>query len=157
MGWLAVALIVVLIDQASKMYFNGALQYGQRINVLPVFDFTLMFNKGAAFSFLASEPGWQRWFFTGLSLTVSTVIVALLWRNAAAGVRLPLALAGILGGALGNVVDRVLHGHVIDFLLFYWRDWYYPAFNVADMAITGGAILLVVDEILRARRRPRPG
>lgn len=149
--WLTIALILIVLDQATKLYFDTAYTYGQRVNVLPIFDFTLMYNRGAAFSFLASEAGWQRWLFTLLGIVASIVIVWLLRRNAAQP-RFCLALALILGGALGNVIDRVAYGHVIDFLLFYWKDWYYPAFNVADAGITCGAVLLVLDELLRARQ-----
>ncbi|MBO9355263.1 lipoprotein signal peptidase [Bordetella petrii] len=149
--WLALAALVIVLDQLTKLYFNASFEYGQRVNVLPIFDFTLVYNRGAAFSFLASEAGWQRWFFTALGLVASVVIVWLLRRHREQA-RFSLALALILGGALGNVIDRVAYGHVIDFLLFYWNDWYYPAFNLADVSITCGAILLVLDELLRARR-----
>jgi len=149
--WLALAALVIILDQLTKLYFNASFEYGQRVNVLPIFDFTLVYNRGAAFSFLASEAGWQRWFFTALGLVASVVIVWLLRRHREQA-RFSLALTLILGGALGNVIDRVAYGHVIDFLLFYWNDWYYPAFNLADVSITCGAILLVLDELLRARR-----
>lgn len=149
--WLALAALLIVLDQATKLYFDASFAYGQRVNVLPVFDFTLVYNRGAAFSFLASEAGWQRWLFTALGIVASVVIVWLLRRHAGQA-RFSLALALILGGALGNVIDRVAYGHVIDFLLFYWKDWQYPAFNVADIGITCGAILLVLDELLRARR-----
>ncbi|MDQ2188053.1 signal peptidase II [Alcaligenaceae bacterium A4P071] len=149
--WILIALAIIVIDQVTKIYFNTQFQFGERVNILPFFDFTLLFNRGAAFSFLASEEGWQRWFFTGLGVIASIVIAVLLYRNPGQR-RFALALTLIMGGALGNVIDRIVYGHVVDFLLFYWRDWYYPAFNIADMAITGGAILLVVDELLRARK-----
>ncbi|WP_246770343.1 signal peptidase II, partial [Bordetella pertussis] len=151
--WLAAAALIIVLDQATKLYFDGAFQYGERLNVLPFFDFTLLYNRGAVFSFLASEEGWQRWFFTALGVGASIVIVWLL-RRTAGQPRFSLALTLIMGGALGNVIDRVAYGHVVDFLLFYWRDWHYPAFNLADVAITCGAVLLVVDELLRARKRP---
>jgi len=150
--WLGLAALIILLDQATKLYFDGAFAYGERLNVLPVFDLTLMYNRGAAFSFLASEQGWQRWLFTAFGVVASAVIVWLLRRHAAQR-RFCLALTLIMGGALGNVIDRLAYGHVIDFLLFYWRDWYYPAFNIADVAITCGAVLLVADEFLRGRRR----
>lgn len=149
--WMLIALAIIAIDQVTKIYFNTQFQFGERVNILPFFDFTLLFNRGAAFSFLASEEGWQRWFFTGLGVIASIVIAVLLYRNPGQR-RFALALTLIMGGALGNVIDRMVYGHVVDFLLFYWRDWYYPAFNIADMAITGGAILLVIDELLRARK-----
>jgi signal peptidase II len=149
--WLAVALLVIVLDQLSKLYINTSFHFGERVNVLPVFDLTLMYNRGAAFNFLASEPGWQRWFFMLLGIGASAVIVFLLWRDPSKR-RFSLALALIMGGALGNVIDRVAYGHVIDFLLFYWNDAYYPAFNLADSAITCGAILLIIDELFRARK-----
>ncbi|HYG41767.1 MAG TPA: signal peptidase II [Bordetella sp.] len=148
--WLALAVLLIILDQISKLYFDTAFDYGQRVHVLPVFDFTLVYNRGAAFSFLASEAGWQRWFFTALGVVAAVVIVWLLRRHDGQ-TRFSLALTLILGGALGNVIDRVAYGHVIDFLLFYWNDWYFPAFNLADVSITCGAVLLVLDELLRAR------
>ncbi len=149
--WLGLALVLLILDQITKVYFNTQFAYGERVNVLPFFDLTLMYNRGAAFSFLASEDGWQRWFFVGLGTIASGVIVWMLRRHTAQP-RFCLALALILGGAVGNVIDRLIYGHVVDFLLFYWRNWYYPAFNVADTGIVCGAILLVLDELLRARQ-----
>lgn len=149
--WLTMAAVLIIVDQITKLYFDATFAYGERLNVLPIFDFTLMYNRGAAFSFLASQPGWQRWFFTGLGIVAAIVIVWLLRRHRDQP-RFCLALTLILGGAVGNVIDRMAYGHVVDFLLFYWNDWYYPAFNVADIGITCGAVLLVLDELLRARR-----
>ncbi|MDN4016934.1 signal peptidase II [Zwartia panacis] len=148
--WLFVAIFLIVIDQFTKIGFDHALRYGQRINIWPFFDLTLLYNKGAAFSFLADQPGWQRWFFTALGLGASIFIVWMMHTHRTQH-RFLFALSLILGGALGNVIDRIAYGHVIDFLLFYWRDWYYPAFNIADTGITVGAILLVIDEILRLR------
>lgn len=148
--WLFAALVLIVLDQMTKIGFDHALRYGQRINILPFFDFTLLYNKGAAFSFLADQAGWQRWFFTALGLGASVFILWMMNTHRTQH-RFLLALTLILGGALGNVIDRIAYGHVVDFLLFYWRDWYYPAFNVADAGITVGAILLVIDEILRLR------
>ena len=148
--WLVLAACIVLIDQGTKIAFDFWLNYGERLAVLPFFDFTLVYNRGAAFSFLAGQDGWQRWLFTGLGLTASVFIVWLLRRNAREP-RFCLALSLILGGALGNVLDRIVYGHVIDFLLLYWNQWYFPAFNIADIAITLGAILLIFDELLRLR------
>jgi signal peptidase II len=143
---------LLIVDQLTKLWFDSAFRYGERFQVLPFFDFTLLYNPGAAFSFLADQAGWQRWFFTILGLGAA---VFMLWmmHNNRTHKRLLLALALILSGALGNVIDRVAYGHVIDFLLFYWQNWYYPAFNVADSCITLGAILLILDEILRLRGR----
>jgi signal peptidase II len=153
--WLLLAAAIIVLDQAAKLYFNGSFAYGQRVHVLPIFDLTLVYNRGAAFSFLATEAGWQRWFFTVLGIGAAVVITLILRRQGRqAHPRFALALSLIMGGALGNVIDRVAYGHVIDFLLFYWKDWYYPAFNVADVAITCGAILLVLDELLRMRKSP---
>ncbi|ANN69708.1 signal peptidase II [Bordetella bronchialis] len=151
--WLVLAAVIVVLDQAAKLYFNTSFSFGQRVNVLPIFDFTLVYNRGAAFSFLATEAGWQRWFFTVLGIGAAVVIAVILGRQGRrAPPRFALALALIMGGAVGNVIDRIAYGHVVDFLLFYWKDWYYPAFNVADVAITCGAILLVLDELLRMRK-----
>lgn len=153
-GWLLAAALLILLDQATKAWVSDTLVYTERIPVLPVFDLTLLFNTGAAFSFLADGDGYQRWIFTGIALVVAVLIVR--WLYTHSGQRLLCAaLACILGGALGNALDRLMHGHVVDFLLFYWRDWYFPAFNVADIAITCGAALLILDEILRSRRAHR--
>lgn len=148
--WLLLAGVLVVLDQLTKLYFDGSLRYGERIVVLPFFDFTLLYNPGAAFSFLAQADGWQRWFFTALGLFASAFILVMM-KKSRSNKRLMLALTLILGGALGNVIDRVAYGHVVDFLLFYWKDWYYPAFNIADTCITLGAILLILDELLRLR------
>ncbi len=154
LGWLLIALLVVILDQVTKLYFNSALQYGERWNVFPFFDFTLLFNPGAAFSFLADGQGWQRWLFTAIALAATGLIIHLLRRHP--GQTLFCAsLTAILGGALGNLIDRLQHGHVVDFLLFYWRSWHFPAFNVADIAISCGAALLILDEIYRIRRERR--
>ncbi|SAI56472.1 lipoprotein signal peptidase [Bordetella ansorpii] len=154
--WLGLAALIIVFDQATKLYFDNAFSYGQRLNVLPFFDFTLMYNRGAAFSFLAREEGWQRWLFTLLGVGAAVFITWML-RRTKGQPRFCLALTLIMGGALGNVIDRVAYGHVVDFLLFYWRDWYYPAFNLADVGITCGAVLLVLDEILRARKTRAAG
>lgn len=145
------ALALIVMDQVTKVWFDSHLAYGERLPLLPFFDFTLVYNTGAAFSFLAESEGWQRWLFTGIAVIASVVIVRLLWKHPSQKV-LCAALACILGGALGNAIDRLLYGHVVDFLLFYWQDWYFPAFNIADVAITVGAIFLLLDEILRWRR-----
>ncbi|CAM4180441.1 signal peptidase II [Kerstersia similis] len=149
--WVALAILLIGLDQVTKYHFNTVLHYGQRLNVLPFFDFTLLYNEGAAFSFLAGADGWQRWFFTALGFAASALILFLLRRHANQR-RFSLALVLILGGALGNVIDRLQHGHVVDFLLFYWNNAYFPAFNVADICITVGAILMLWDELARARR-----
>lgn len=152
-GWLLLAVAVIAIDQVTKAAVLGHFQVGQRLPVIPgFFDLTLLYNPGAAFSFLSSESGWQRWLFTLLGIGASLFIVYLLMRNR--GHRLlSSALSLILGGAIGNVIDRFQHGQVVDFLLFYHHPWYFPAFNAADSAITVGAALLILDELLRLRKR----
>lgn len=155
MTWLALALLLIGADQLSKQYFEQNFEYLQRVNVLPVFDFILIYNQGAAFSLLADGTGWQRWFFLALGLAASAFILYLLRKHREQPL-FCLALALILAGAIGNVIDRTLYGHVIDFLLFYWNDAYFPAFNLADTFITIGAILLILDELrryLRDRKR----
>ena len=147
-GWLALSGGLILLDQLSKSYIQSVLRFGERINVLTIFDLTLLYNEGAAWSFLADSGGWQKWLFISIGILAAVVIIWLMKRHGHQK-RFMLSLALILAGAVGNVIDRILHGHVIDFLLFYCRDWYYPAFNVADIAISCGAILLVLDEILR--------
>lgn len=149
--WIAFSVLVVLLDQFFKIVISRSFSYGESRPVTGFFNLVLVYNKGAAFSFLADAGGWQRWFFTGLGVLVALFIVWLLYRHA--GQRLfCFAVALILGGAIGNVVDRVLYGHVIDFLDFHWRNAHFPAFNVADCAITVGAALLILDELRRVRR-----
>ena len=150
--WLVLAGCMLIVDQLTKLWFDSSLRYGERLKVLPFFDFTLLYNPGAAISFLADQAGWQRWFFTVLGLGAAGFILWMMHKNRTQ-TRLLLALSLILSGALGNVIDRVAYGHVIDFLLFYWQNWYYPAFNIADSCITLGAILLILDEVLRLRGR----
>src|SRR5690606_13788535 len=127
--WIALALVLIGADQISKQYFEQNFEYLQRVNVLPVFDFILIYNQGAAFSMLADGAGWQRWFFMLLGLAASAFILYLLRKHREQPL-FCLALALILAGAIGNVIDRTLYGHVIDFLLFYWNDAYFPAFNL---------------------------
>lgn len=154
--WAWLALLIVILDQVSKVIAEASMMYGQRIKLLPIFDFTLLYNPGAAFSFLANQPGWQRWFFTFIALLAIAFIIYLM-RKHRDDRRFLLALTLILGGAVGNLIDRVLYGHVIDFLLFYWEKWHYPAFNLADSAITVGAVLLIADELLRWRKKSDNG
>lgn len=147
LAWLWLSLLVFVLDQASKFYFDGSLSMYQQIVVIPdYFSWTLAYNTGAAFSFLADAAGWQRWFFAAIAVVVSVVLVVWLKRLKPGETWLAVALALVLGGAMGNLVDRVIFGHVVDFVLLHWQQqWYFPAFNVADMAITGGAILLALD------------
>jgi len=149
--WLGVALIIFLLDQLTKIAIVGAFQLGESLPITSFFNLVRVHNAGAAFSFLADAGGWQRWFFTGLGVVAAMVMVYLL-RMHAGQTLFCLALSLLLGGAVGNVVDRVLYSHVIDFLDFYYGTWHFPAFNVADSAITMGACLLILDELLRVRR-----
>ena len=149
--WLILAGLIILFDQISKWIVLGTMQPGESRYVAPFWNWVLTFNPGAAFSFLSDAGGWQRWFFTALALGVSGWIVTLL-RKHSSEFRLSLALTLVLGGALGNVIDRVVYGHVVDFLDFYLANWHWPAFNVADSTITVGAVLLVLDELRRVKK-----
>lgn len=149
--WLALALIILLADQFTKVLILGYYEYGDSTRITSFFNLVRVHNRGAAFSFLASAGGWQRWLFTGIGVGAAVLIIWLLKSHP--GQKLfALALACILGGAIGNVIDRVLYGYVVDFLDFYWKSWHFPAFNIADSAITVGAALLILDELLRVRR-----
>ena len=149
--WLGLAVIWILLDQLTKIAILKTFTYGQSRPITGFFNLVLAYNKGAAFSFLAAAGGWQRWFFTGLGIAAALFIVWLLKRHSAQKL-FCFALALILGGALGNVIDRVIYGHVVDFLDFYLHNYHWPAFNVADCGITIGAVLLIVDELRRVRR-----
>jgi signal peptidase II len=149
--WLAIAAVVIGLDQWTKALVVDAFELGDSRTVTPFFNLVRWHNTGAAFSFLADAAGWQRWFFIVLGFAATGFIVWMLLRHG--GERLfSLALALILGGALGNVIDRLLHGYVVDFIQVHWRGAYFPSFNVADSAITVGAVLLIADEVLRIRR-----
>ncbi|HET6602942.1 MAG TPA: signal peptidase II [Xanthomonadaceae bacterium] len=156
-GWLWLSALVIALDQVSKLVALALLTPQQRIPVLPgLFDWTLTYNTGAAFSFLSDAGGWQRWFFVVLAIGVSAVLVVWLARIRRDDWRQALPFALIVGGALGNVIDRLRLGKVVDFILVYWRDWYFPAFNIADSAITVGAVLIVLFS-LRPAARPAAG
>ena len=147
-NWLLGALGIVVLDQVSKQAIVASFSLGDRLAVIPgFFNLTLAYNPGAAFSFLADAGGWQRHFFTVLALAVSAGIVYLLKRHLQER-RFCLQLTLILGGAIGNVIDRLIYGHVIDFIQVYYRDWYYPAFNIADSAICIGVGLMLLDSFL---------
>lgn len=150
--WLAIALAVIALDQASKYAMAGWLVDGQSIEVTSFFNLVLWHNTGAAFSFLAGAAGWQRAFFIVIAL-IATVWIALLLRKQTQFTLFGLALALILGGALGNLIDRIWLGAVIDFLDFHAAGWHWPAFNLADSAITCGAALMVWDSL----KSPAPG
>ena len=152
--WLILSALVVLADQASKSYIAGHFSEFEFINVLPILDITRMHNVGAAFSFLASASGWQRWLFIVLAVGVSLAITVWLCRlPRGSRVLLNAGLALVLGGALGNVIDRIRLGYVIDFIHFHWDQAYFPAFNVADSAITVGAACLLLDALLDSRHK----
>jgi len=152
--WLGLAGLVIGLDQACKAWISATMSLYESIPVLPFLNLTLLHNTGAAFSFLADAGGWQRWLFSALALVVSVLIIFWLFyipprhRLQAAG------LALILGGALGNVWDRITLGYVVDFLDIYYQTWHWPAFNIADSAISVGAVLLIVDAILFSQKNP---
>jgi len=149
--WLGLALILLIADQFTKVLILGYYRLGDATYVTSFFNVVRVHNSGAAFSFLASASGWQRWFFTAIGIAAALFIVWMLKSHA--GQKLfSLAMACILGGAVGNVIDRSLHGYVVDFLDFHYRGWHFPAFNIADSAITLGAICLILDELLRVRK-----
>lgn len=143
--WLLMAVLIVVFDQWSKQWIEANFFYGERLNVLPVFDLTLVYNEGAAWSFLSDAGGWQRWLLSAVSAIVSVVLVVWIMRTPAQQRVLLVSLTLILGGAVGNLIDRVLFGHVIDFLLVYYEDHHFPVFNIADSAITVGAIFMLID------------
>jgi signal peptidase II len=149
--WLGLALIVLLSDQFTKVLVMGYFHLGDSLTVTSFFNLVRAHNTGAAFSFLASAGGWQRWLFTGIGVAAVLFIVWML-RSHAQQKLFCFALALILGGALGNVIDRVLYGYVVDFLDFHYAGWHFPAFNVADCGISVGAALLILDELLRVRK-----
>ena len=151
--WLGLALAVLIADQFTKVLILGYYQLGDSTYVTSFFNVVRAHNTGAAFSFLAAASGWQRWLFTGIGVAAAIFIVWLL-RSHAGQKLFSFALACILGGAIGNVVDRLLHGYVVDFVQVHWHGWYFPAFNFADSAITVGAACLILDEVLRVRRAP---
>lgn len=153
--WTWLAVVVVLLDQVTKYIASTSLEMLQPVAVMPMFNWTLMHNTGAAFSFLADAGGWQRWFFAIIALVVSTVIILWLKRLEQHEKWQAVALALILGGAIGNVIDRVWLGYVVDFIQVYYQQWYWPAFNIADSAISIGVAMLIIDSIrdYRAERK----
>ena len=152
--WYALAGLVIVLDQLSKWLVLENIHFGKTIYVAPFWNWVLTFNRGAAFSFLADESGWQRWFFTVLALGVSGWIAFMLRQHPAQKL-LSLALALIMGGALGNVIDRVRFGAVVDFVQWHAAGYYWPAFNVADSAITVGAVLMVLDQFVAGAHREK--
>lgn len=155
MRWLWLSAIIVAVDQLTKWAILVRLELYDRIDVLPVLAITRMHNTGAAFSFLADASGWQRWFFIILAMVVAVLVSFWLKKLPARGKNwLAFSLALIVGGAVGNVIDRIVHGYVVDFISVHYKGWFYPAFNVADSAITVGAIILILDSIFEGRRKP---
>ena len=149
--WLGIAAVVLIADQFTKVLMVSTYQLGEGFSVSSFFNIVRVHNEGAAFSFLATAGGWQRWFFTGLGLVATVVMVWMLKKHP--GQKLfGFAIACILGGAIGNVIDRVLYGYVVDFLDFHYAGIHFPAFNIADSGITLGAACLILDEVLRVRR-----
>ena len=150
--WFGLAGLVIVLDQISKWLVLNHIQFGESIYVAPFWNWVLTFNPGAAFSFLADQPGWQRWFFTLLALGVSAWIALELKKHPQQKL-LSLALTLIMGGALGNVIDRVRFGAVVDFIQWHAAGFYWPAFNIADSAITVGAVLLVFEQLTAAGKK----
>ncbi|GGD66463.1 signal peptidase II [Lacimicrobium alkaliphilum] len=143
--WLWISMAVLVVDQLTKVWVLSGMELYQSIAVMPFFNLTYVHNYGAAFSFLSDAGGWQRWFFTAIALTVSILILVWLKQTKREQVLLPCAFSCILGGALGNLYDRLVYGYVVDFLDFYVGNWHWPAFNIADSAIFIGAALLIID------------
>lgn len=146
-SWAWISVLVVALDQVTKLLADNLLTYHRPLEVIPMFNLTLMYNKGAAFSFLANAGGWQRWFFLILTIAVSIFLIHWLRKLKAHQVLQYTALALILGGAIGNLIDRAIYGHVIDFIDVYYQHHHWPAFNIADSAIFIGAALLIYDTI----------
>ncbi len=144
---IAMMLVIILLDQVSKYIASTTLEYADPVYVLPVFNWTLLYNKGAAFSFLSDAGGWQRWLFTGISIGVSTCFFVWLVRLPRSACLTRYSLAFIIAGAIGNLIDRMYFGYVIDFISLHWEEHYFPAFNLADSAITFGAFLMILDVI----------
>jgi len=157
--WLWLSVVVIALDQATKHLVLAAFHPGEERVLAPFMSLVLAFNSGAAFSFLAGATGWQRWLFVVIATGACAIMVWLLRRGGS--VLFCASLALLIGGALGNLYDRLTLGHVVDFLLFHWQRWYYPAFNVADSAITVGAVALVIDSFMgsgaKAARKPAGG
>lgn len=155
MTYYIIAVVVLILDQVSKYYFNNTFELYESVDVIaPVLSWTLAYNYGAAFSFLANAGGWQKWFFAILGMAVSAFIIHYLRQTATNAKVLSLGLALILGGAVGNVIDRFIHGYVIDFIHVHYADvWHYPIFNIADIGICVGTALVVIDMLFFEKRR----
>jgi signal peptidase II len=152
--WLALSAVVILLDQATKWWVLEALPEYTAVPVIEgVWNWYRTYNTGAAFSFLADAGGWQTWFFAALALGISTLLAVWLARTPRDDWRTALPFALVIGGAIGNLIDRLVHGHVVDFIQWHWRDHYWPAFNIADMAVVGGAIGIGLFGLLQGRAR----
>lgn len=149
--WFALAIVLVAADQGVKMLILQNFAFGDTVSITPFFNLVRAHNTGAAFSLLASAGGWQRWLFTAIAVIVGAFIAGMLWRHSHEKL-LSLALACILGGAVGNLIDRQIHGYVVDFLDFHWGSAHFPAFNLADSAIVIGAGLIILNELLQIMR-----
>jgi signal peptidase II len=154
-NWLWLSFLVVIVDQATKALVVSTIKLRDPIELLPILDLVYLENTGAAFSILAQAGGWQRWFFIGLALVISVVLMLWLRRIRSEQALLALGLSLILGGALGNVIDRVMHGYVVDFIYFHWGPHYFPAFNIADTAISIGAGCLLLDAFRESGQRKK--
>lgn len=143
--WLWLSFLALILDQASKLVIADNMELFESIQILPFFNLTYVHNTGAAFSFLSEAGGWQRWFFAGLAFVISIVITAWLARLKQHETLLAVSLSLVLGGAVGNLIDRLAYGYVIDFLDVYYQDWHWPAFNIADSAITIGVALMLIE------------
>lgn len=150
--WLWLSVVVIVLDQFTKALATDHLLMHDPVPVLPLFNLTLMHNTGAAFSFLSQAGGWQRWFFVAIAIIVSGALTAWLRQLQRHQAWLAMALALVLGGALGNVWDRIMLGYVVDFIDLYYGDWHWPAFNIADSAITIGAVMLLIDAVRGERK-----
>lgn len=145
-NWLLLAAVIIVLDQITKLIVDNTMFYGQVIPVMPSFNIVLAYNKGAAFSLLANAGGWQRLFFSLIAVAASVGIIWVL-RKHHQNKLMSLSLSLILGGALGNLIDRIVYGHVVDFIQVYYSSYFWPAFNIADSAITVGAVLMVLDSM----------
>ncbi|AXW85997.1 signal peptidase II [Lonsdalea britannica] len=143
--WLWLALVVLVVDLGSKQWVMTHFQLGESLPLIPFFNLTYAHNPGAAFSFLADKDGWQRWFFAVIALAITAALLVLMYRSSASQKLNNMAYAMIIGGAVGNLTDRIVHGYVIDFVDFYINDWHYPIFNIADAGICIGALLIVLE------------
>ncbi len=153
--WLWLSAVVIVLDQITKYMVSDSLLLFQSVPIMPSLNMVLAHNTGAAFSFLSDAGGWQRWFFAVLAMVVSVVIVVWMKRLKQNEQRLAVALSLVLGGAVGNAWDRLVHGYVVDFIDIYYGDWHWPAFNVADSAITVGAVLLILDALFNREDQPQ--